>query len=56
VLGFALHGPGPVVAVFGTIELVGNLLFVYNLARTLMAVRSARRDLLPMQPAARPAR
>jgi cbb3-type cytochrome oxidase subunit 1 len=55
VLGFAFYGPGPVVAVFGTIELIGNLCFVYNLARTLMAVR-ARRDLLPMQPAPGPAR
>jgi cbb3-type cytochrome oxidase subunit 1 len=50
-LGFALHGPGPVVAVFGALETLGGLSFVYNVARTLLAARRAP-ELLPL---ARPA-
>jgi len=36
--GFALQGPGPIVAIFGTIEAVGGLLFVYNVGRTIARV------------------
>ena len=47
VLGFALSGPGPVVAVFGALETLGGLCFVYNVGRTLLAARRADR-LLPL--------
>lgn len=49
--GFALQGPGPIVGLFGTIEAVGGLLFVYNVGRTLWPVTFRRRTEVPLRPA-----
>lgn len=55
-LGFAVYGPGPVVAVFGTIEAVSGLLFVYNIVRTIApAVRSNALPLGQPRPGPAPA-
>jgi cbb3-type cytochrome oxidase subunit 1 len=54
-VGFAVWGPGPVVAVSGALEAVGGLCFVYNIARTIAPerARAANLPLLPSRPAAR---
>ncbi|TAK20251.1 MAG: hypothetical protein EPO26_19365 [Chloroflexota bacterium] len=48
VVAFVTSGPGLILALFGTIEAVSGLLFVYNIARTLLAARPA--NSLPMMP------
>ena len=50
--GFVLQGPGPIVALFGTIEAIGGLLFVYNVGRTV--ARVALRPDLSLRPTAPP--
>jgi cbb3-type cytochrome oxidase subunit 1 len=44
----ALLGPGPVFGVFGTIEFLGNLAFVYNIGRTIWAAQKARGEAATM--------
>jgi cbb3-type cytochrome oxidase subunit 1 len=48
-VGFAIWGPGPLVAIAGTAEAIGGFIFVYNIART-MAPRAVRATPLPMVP------
>jgi hypothetical protein len=38
----ALLGPGPVFGAFGTLAMLGNLAFVYNVGRTIWAAQAAR--------------
>jgi hypothetical protein len=54
-LGFALQGPGPLVAVFGALEAIGGLCFVYNVGRTLAPERRRAVD-LPLVPSRPPLR
>lgn len=49
-VGFTIWGAGPVVAFFGIVEAVSGLLFVYNVARTLLAA-SRRPEVVLLQPA-----
>lgn len=53
-VGFAVWGAGPVVAFFGVVEAVSGLLFVYNVARTLRAARTAPGALPLLQGAGAP--
>ena len=50
VLGFTLWGAGPVVALFGGVEAVSGLLFVYNVARTLLAASRRSSAVVLLQP------
>ena len=54
-LGFAVWGTGPVVAVFGGLEAIGGLCFVYNIARTIAPDRGRVADppLAPSRPGVR---
>jgi cbb3-type cytochrome oxidase subunit 1 len=54
-IGFAVWGAGPVVAVFGALETIGGLCFVYNIARTIAPDRGRAADLplVPSRPAVR---
>lgn len=51
--GFAIWGPGPVVAVAGTVQAISGFAFVYNIARTLAPPRSRVVD-LPLLVPSRP--
>jgi cbb3-type cytochrome oxidase subunit 1 len=49
-VGFAVWGAGPVVALFGAVEAVSGLLFVYNVARTLLAASRRSGAVVLLQP------
>jgi cbb3-type cytochrome oxidase subunit 1 len=51
VVGFVVQGPGPIVGVFGALEAIGGLVFVYNVGRTIWPATFPRRAGLPLQPA-----
>jgi cbb3-type cytochrome oxidase subunit 1 len=47
-VGFAVQGPGQIVALFGSIEALGGLIFVYNVGRTLAPVVLRTAQPLPL--------
>jgi cbb3-type cytochrome oxidase subunit 1 len=49
-VAFAVQGVGPSVALFGVVEAVSGLLFVYNVARTLLAASRRSGSAVFLQP------